>query len=740
MRNLSSICALSAIMLLAGNNAVRAQGSAFLYEGALTDGGGPAQGEYDIRFRLYDAAEAGNQSGSDVALAPVAVADGRFTVSLDFGAGAFDGGPRWLELAVRSNGVVTAHTVLSPRQRILPLPYAIHAGTASGVASNGVTAVSIQNATLTADKFATGQVVKSLNSLRDDVELRAGANISLTTSNNALVIAAFGDGGGGDDWHVTGNLGTTAGVNFLGTTDNQALEFKVDNLRALRLQPDDPFVCDIVSQTTVLANSPSLVAGYSGNSISPGASGSLIAGGGAAEYPCLNGPGVPMPNIVTTSFAVILGGVGNANHGTLSTIGGGVRNTITSGGNYSFIGHGTDNFIDGTDASSILGGHGNRIEFDADGGVIGGGAFNSLGTKADFSLVGGGTFNAIHANATNAVIAGGSTNLIQLRANFSTIGGGRDNLVGTNSILATIAGGGLNHIDADAGLATIGGGSGNHIGINADYAVIAGGRFHWVRASAAGATISGGSSNDIGTNATYTTISGGIGNIIQSGLTSATIGGGNNNEIGTNSTHATIAGGSFNAIQPNAAAATIGGGGNNAIQTNTSYGTVSGGFNNVITTNADFASVPGGRNARAVNYGQQAHASGRFAANGDAQSSMYVLRRTTTTTNLTELFLDGSTLRMKVPTDGVWTFDILVVASSGNDYASYQIRGIIGNFAGLVGILGAPSKTILYESDASWDANVDEDIPDSALAIKVRGAAGTPIRWVASVRTAEVIY
>lgn len=37
---------------------------------------------------------------------------------------------------------------------------------------------------------------------------------------------------GGDDWHLTGNSGTTTGTNFIGTTDNQDLMFKVNNQQA----------------------------------------------------------------------------------------------------------------------------------------------------------------------------------------------------------------------------------------------------------------------------------------------------------------------------------------------------------------------------------------------------------------------------------------------------------------------------------------------------------------------------
>ena len=40
-------------------------GTAFTYQGRLTDGGSPADGEYDFRFRLYDAASGDRLPVSD---------------------------------------------------------------------------------------------------------------------------------------------------------------------------------------------------------------------------------------------------------------------------------------------------------------------------------------------------------------------------------------------------------------------------------------------------------------------------------------------------------------------------------------------------------------------------------------------------------------------------------------------------------------------------------------------------
>ena len=56
------------------------------------------------------------------------VEGGSFTVDLDFGDGAFDGSPRWLEISVRaSGGDNSGYVKLLPRQALRPAPYAIRA-------------------------------------------------------------------------------------------------------------------------------------------------------------------------------------------------------------------------------------------------------------------------------------------------------------------------------------------------------------------------------------------------------------------------------------------------------------------------------------------------------------------------------------------------------------------------------------------------------------------------------------
>jgi len=109
-----------------------AQGTLFSYQGQLNAGGATANGFYDLRFTIYDAVTNGNVVGNTLTNAATAVSKGQFTVMLDFGGVVFTGPMRWLELDVRTNGG-GAFTTLSPRQQIMPLPYAIMANTASNL-------------------------------------------------------------------------------------------------------------------------------------------------------------------------------------------------------------------------------------------------------------------------------------------------------------------------------------------------------------------------------------------------------------------------------------------------------------------------------------------------------------------------------------------------------------------------------------------------------------------------------
>ncbi len=111
---------------------LQAQGTAFYYQGHLSDGGTAANGNYDLQFSLYDAPTNGNLISGPLTNLAVAVTGGLFTTNIDFGE-VFTGNNYWLAIGVRTNGSTNAFTVLQPLQPVLPVPYAIFANSASNL-------------------------------------------------------------------------------------------------------------------------------------------------------------------------------------------------------------------------------------------------------------------------------------------------------------------------------------------------------------------------------------------------------------------------------------------------------------------------------------------------------------------------------------------------------------------------------------------------------------------------------
>ena len=91
-------------------------GTAISYQGQLRNAGGPVNGVCDMTFQLFDAVTAGNAIAAPVAT-PVTVTSGLFVTALDFGASAFTGEARWLEIGVKCAGD-PGFTTLTPRQAI----------------------------------------------------------------------------------------------------------------------------------------------------------------------------------------------------------------------------------------------------------------------------------------------------------------------------------------------------------------------------------------------------------------------------------------------------------------------------------------------------------------------------------------------------------------------------------------------------------------------------------------------
>ncbi len=101
----------------------------FTYQGELRKEGVRFDGLAMLTFRLFDAETGGTEIGSGVSFPNEDIVEGRFTVPLDFGAGAFTGAARWLEIEVEGN-------TLSPRQRLTSTPFAQFAFAVPNVLTN----------------------------------------------------------------------------------------------------------------------------------------------------------------------------------------------------------------------------------------------------------------------------------------------------------------------------------------------------------------------------------------------------------------------------------------------------------------------------------------------------------------------------------------------------------------------------------------------------------------------------
>ncbi len=480
--------------------------TAFTYQGSLRSGSSPASGPHDFQFIIYNAASGGSQVGATLTRDDISISGGIFTVELDFGATAFDGQARWLEVGVRPGSSSGDYSILSPRHPLTAVPYALYAtkapwsglqsvpaGFADGVDDNttysagtGLTlagttfaadtgylqrrvsdtcaagsAIRVVNAdgsvtcetddnttygagtglTLTGTTFAAdigylqrrvsdtctaGSAIRVVNAdgsvtceTDDNTTYSAGTGLTLTgavfAANTAYLQRRVSDmcaAGSAirvvnadgsvtcetDDagWSLTGNAGTTPGANFLGTTDNTALELKINNQRALRLEPASwgmqsgntsapstgPFSAASAPSTVYGTN---VIAGYSSNSVTAGYLSQTIAGGGSNALECGASGNDPCTNTVTANYGTVGGGGGNTASWT-ATVGGGGRNI--AGGWASTIAGGYINTAGGG-ASTIAGGEQNTA---SDDNTTVAGGFGNTASGAN-ATVAGGTFN-----------------------------------------------------------------------------------------------------------------------------------------------------------------------------------------------------------------------------------------------------------------------------------------------------------------------------------------------------------
>lgn len=192
---------ITAVWMLMFVFAANGQNGKFTYQGKLSDGPLPANGTYEMQFRLHKFADEDSQLGTTLTFASVQVVNGIFTVALDFNdSGAFIGDPRFVEISVRKASDPPGFTVLSPRQEITKSPQAVF----SDVAQNATFASTASIASSASNVGGQSAANVAL------ATVRANGATPLNTANQLVMRDANGNFSGG-------TVGATNGFDLAGT-------------------------------------------------------------------------------------------------------------------------------------------------------------------------------------------------------------------------------------------------------------------------------------------------------------------------------------------------------------------------------------------------------------------------------------------------------------------------------------------------------------------------------------------
>lgn len=229
-----------------------------------------------------------------------------------------------------------------------------------------------------------------------------------------------------DAWNLTGNIGTTAGTDYVGTADTNALHL---------------YVNAGTDNALILNANGSIQHGTTGNTRGDGAVDlqvNTVAGAVASGTRAFVGAGEENRATATNAFvgggskntasannAFVGGGRGNSGSGTYSSVAGGLSNRAS--GNSGFIGGGYNNVINGSAYTVIGGGRSNNMTGTYSG--ILGGQSNSV--TGDFSSLLGGYTNV--ASAHYSAVLGGYGNVAG--GTYGVVLGGRGlELTGNGSL------------------------------------------------------------------------------------------------------------------------------------------------------------------------------------------------------------------------------------------------------------------------------------------------------------------
>ena len=498
---------LSMILLMTFAMSIQAQNTEFTFQGKLNESGSPVFSPRDLRFRLWNAESAGAQVGVDVTMANVTFVGGVFSVRIDFGGAAFNGEPRWIEIAVSPPGAGT-YVTLTPRQRLGSSPYAIKS-------LNSVQADSADIANTAQNSNALGgtpaaEFVLTADSRLSDARDPLPGSASYVQNQNAAPQAS-----------TNFNISGTGVANIL----RAETQFNLGTSRVFHSPSSNLFVGRSTGTNFTTGAANTVVGGTAGNGMI-NASGNSIFGTAAgfdnqgsdnSFFGRSSGQQNQSGN--GNSFFGWQAGISNLNGNSNSYFGIGTGGSNTSGSNNTLLGAAATTGADGLSFATALGA----------GATVSTNDTLVLGRSADTVRVPGSLFSSnVLSAGTQFNIGNGSALSFGTSIENLHVGGGSPNSSGTGltfvgrfSGFANTSGGGNSFFGTNSGRLNTTGGNNSYFGYNAGFNGSGGNNNAFFGQSSGAANLTGSSNSFFGSSAGQNNTSGSNNTLVGAGANTA---------------------------------------------------------------------------------------------------------------------------------------------------------------------------------------------------------------------------